>query len=209
MLNMNLMNRIMCAAVLGLMVAGAARADLDLGLVSDFNDGTLQDWNPPKGNTSNAGGFLQVFPAPQLAAFNANVTGNIGPGVTGLSVDLMRPDGEADLEMRFVLFGPGTSNRWTSTLAQVLPGDGAWHSYNFSVLEADLTRVAGIGTYADLAGGLDRIMFRNDTGTPSTGGSSGFDGTFGMDNVVAVPEPASLALLGLGGVAMMRRKHIG
>lgn len=199
-----------------LLFAQATRADLMPGLISDFQDGTLQDWTPPTANTTNIpdGGpngvgdnFLEISPAKsdRIAAFNENVNGTISPNVASIQVDMMRPQGETDLEIRLVLFGPLSVDRWTSTDAQVVVGDGVWRSYTYSVLEPDLTKVLDLGdpnTYADLAANLNRIMFRYNAGAPDPQGTVGGTGTLGLDNVtaLAVPEPSSLALILLGGL---------
>ncbi len=197
------------AALLGtlLLTVPPASADLIPGPISDFDDGSTQGWSPPRGNTSVVNGSLQVTPAPFLAAFNADVAGVLDPAVTDIQLDLMRPDGQTDLEMRLVLFGPGTSTRWTSTLAQVVPGDGVFRTYTFSVLESELTRVDGTNSYAELAAGLDRIMIRFDDGPPSARGSVGPTGSFRVDNVVALPEPGSVALLSLAGILGLARRR--
>jgi len=107
-----------------------------------------------------------------------------------------------------VLFGSGGGNRWTSTGAQVIADDGQWSTYTFSTQEADLTQVLGAGTYADLSANLNRIMFRHNTGGPSAGGTpiAPTAGVFGIDNVIAVPEPSTLMLsiLALVGLALRR-----
>ena len=64
-----------------------------------------------------------------------------------------------------------SSNRWTSTAAQLVPGDGVWRNYSYSILEDDLTQVVSTGTYDDLVTGLDRIMLRHDEGEPSVQGT--------------------------------------
>ena len=118
---------------------------------------------------------------------------------------MFRPLGFSTLDIRLVLFGPDTDNRWTSTSSQALLGDGVWQTYHFGILPGDLTQVRGTGTYVDLTADLDRIMFRHDTAGPTEGGTPVAPniGAFGIDNVSAVPEPTSLALLALGGLALL------
>ncbi len=187
----------------------AANADLLPGSLGDFEDGTAQGWVTPKVNSAAVPGgpggslfFLQVSPDPRLAVHNTSINSVIDPAVTDITMDLMRPQGQADLEMRLVLFGPGTANRWTSTVAELLPGDGVWRNYSFSILETDLTQVAGTGSYADLEAGLNRVQIRYDAGVPDAVGTLPAAGTFGMDNVFAVPEPGALASLFFGGLAL-------
>lgn len=86
-----------------------------------------------------------------------------------------------------------------------------WRSYRFGLLPGDLTQVLGSGSYADLTSNLNRIMFRHDPGFPSAGGTpvAPSIGAFGIDNVSAVPEPSTVALLGAGllGMGLARRRR--
>ena len=185
-------------------LAAPATADLVPGLLNDFEDG-LQGWEG-SGNVANiadggplgAGdGYLEIEPGSQghIAAFNLGVAGAIDPDVVSVEADLMRPSGQGDLDVRFVLFGPGGFERWTSVLAHTIPADGVWRTYDFSVLETDLSHVLGSATYEDLASDLDRIMFRYDPGTPSPTGTPG-TGVLNVDNVVVVvPEPSTGLLI--------------
>lgn len=196
--------------VLALTFSAPAAKALSLGLISDFDDGTLQGWQTPSDNTSNVGGYLEVSRGSglHLSVFNATVNGVIDPAVTAIEVDLLRPAGSTDLEIRLVLIGPSTTDRWTSTASAFVTGDGNWIRHRFSILEADLTQVGGTRSFADLTANLDRLMFRYDPGTPSGGGTFGPSGTFGIDNVFAVPEPntALLLLAGLGSLAVRRTR---
>jgi hypothetical protein len=183
---------------------------LSLGTISDFDDGTLQGWVTKSNNTSNVDGYLEVSQGNgfYLSVFNATVNGVIDPAVTAIEVDLLRPAGSTDLEIRLVLIGPSKIERWTSTASAPVTGDGNWIRYRFSILEADLTQVGGTASFADLTADLGRLMFRYDPGTPSGGGTFGPSGTFGIDDVVAVPEPntALLLLAGLGSLAVRRTR---
>lgn len=196
--------------VLALTFSAPTAMALSLGPISDFEDGTLQGWVTPSDNTINAGGYLEVSPGAggHLSVFNATVNGAIDSAVTAIEIDLLRPAGSTDLEIRLVLIGPSQVERWTSTASTSVAGDGIWNRYRFSILEADLTQVGGTEIFADLTADLDRLMFRYDPGTPSRGGTFGPSGTFGIDNVFAVPEPSTALLLlaGLGSLAVRRKR---
>ncbi|QDT68395.1 hypothetical protein MalM25_13170 [Planctomycetes bacterium MalM25] len=172
------------ALMIGCLIAATACADLSPGLISDFNDGTRQGWDPPNGNTSNPGTFLEIVSAPNLAAFTGDLFGVIDPAVNAVQMDLMRPAGQSDLEMRLVLVSID-DNRWTTTLSQTAPGDGGWRDYTFSTLEADLTRVKGNAPYTDLVANFSRLLIRYDPGEPSPGGAFA-SGLLAMDNVYAL-----------------------
>ncbi len=198
-----MMHRIAIFTCLALLACQSASAALTLGLLDDFEDGTLGGWAPPVGNTRNVAGgppgstrYLEIGPANKLAAFDAGISGVIAPNVERIRVDMFRPSGLSELEIRLVLFGPSPNDRWTSTDAQILPGDGLWRTYEFGILSADLTQVSGTATYADLTDDLNRIMFRHDIGAPSRGGTPVVPsiGVFGIDNVSAVPIPAAVWL---------------
>lgn len=178
------------------LIVSTTNAQVGVGLLSDFESGTTDGWgggssptNVADGGPLGSGdGFLQIGNGGQLATFNTGLSGVLDPVVTAIEVDLMRPAGESDLDIRLVLFGPDSgmqADRWTSTVSGVVPGNGGWETYTFSVLEADLTRVRGQRTYSELVADLDRIMIRYDPGTPSSGGA-GVSGTLGIDNVTAI-----------------------
>ena len=205
-----------------LLLGQFAHADLVNGLISDFEDGTLQGWDPPiRHNTVNipTGGpngandnFLQINPAApsgQIAAVNLGINGVISPAVTAIRFDLMRPFGESDLDIRLVLVGPTTGDRWTSSIAHEVEGDGVWRSYDFSVLEPDLFHASGVNSYADVAAGLNRLLIRWDSGDPpSATGSTGGTGSLGVDNITAIPVPGVLfpfAVSALGLIFSNRR----
>lgn len=103
-----------------------------------------------------------------------------------VTVDLMSPTTSAPLEMRLVLFGPGsTFDRWTSATAHAIPNDGVWRTYAFSMAAGDLTRVLGSGTHQQLMDSVVRVMLRHDPGTPSSTGTAvpSPGGVLNIDNV--------------------------
>ncbi len=104
-------------------------------------------------------------------------------GAARVSVDLMNAVGSGQLSMRLVLFGPtSTGNRWTSSVAQEVPADGVWRTYEFSMTEDAVSLVLGAATYPAMMADIRQVMLRHDPGTPSSGGSS-VTATLGVDNV--------------------------
>lgn len=193
------------------------RADLVNGLISDFQDGTVQGWQGgtvavvANSGPLGAGDFsLQLSNggvANNFAMFNTDVNGVIASNVSHITADILRPTGQSTGQIRLVLFDTSDGTRWTSTAAATIVGNDQWNRYSFSILEADLTRVVGAGTYTSLTNNLSRILFRHDPDDPSAGGVS-LDGTMSFDNITAVPEPAtcSFLLLGLAGTLLRRKK---
>ena len=176
----------------------------------DFQSGTTENWTgnftaPPvlqlNGGPAGVGdAFLLAStnsptgPGSNLSAHNSSSdwTGDYASLNAGsVKVDLMSPLGSAALEMRLVLFGPVDLNdRWTSTNAAIVPNDGVWRSFEFSLAEADLTQIPGSSTYEVMFGNVFRVMLRHDAGGPSSGGST-VSGSVGIDNVrlVAAAPP--------------------
>jgi len=139
------------------------------------------------GGPAGAGdAFIRVPNASNLATFNsvAAWTGDLaGIGAARVNVDLMSPASSQPLQIRFVLFGPGTTNnRWTSTAAQAVSNDGVWRNYTFSLAQADLTRVLGLSAYAAMMADVVRVMFRHDPGPPGSEGEA-VNGTLNLDNI--------------------------
>jgi hypothetical protein len=78
----------------------------------------------------------------------------------------------------------------------MIPNDGVWRRYTFSLAEADLTSPGDPeAAYADIIGGVGRVMFRHDKGAANhtlDDGEDGIEGTLGLDNVelaMAASEP--------------------
>jgi hypothetical protein len=212
----------LAAIAAGLLTADRAHASPTLGQIDDFQDGTTQNW-------SGAAGFFGNVPGGQGGAgdlyLEVNATGGFGPGsrigtfnesqwagdylsagVTGIQVD-MANFGDSDLEMRVVLlFGLGGD--WTSTDPALVPADGEWHTYIFGLSAADLTQVGGSGTLNDTLSGVGRLLLRHQSGAPAgIGGGTPVVGTLGIDNVTAIPAPGALAVLGVAGLALHRRRR--
>jgi hypothetical protein len=208
----------MCCAA-GLAAASPARA-IVIGMRSNFQDGTTQGWvgaSPVNIGTGGPGGAGDAYmrltstggvgPGSRLATFNpsSDWTGDfLAAGVTSLEADMINL-GTVPLEMRVVLFA-GTGNRYTSTVAQVVPADGVWHHVAFGLGASDLTNVLGVLTYHDIITSVDNLMFRHDSGTPSEGGTA-IATSAGIDNILAVPGPGAAAMLGLAAAGLGRRRR--
>ncbi|MEP4079058.1 hypothetical protein [Haloferula sp.] len=213
------MNQRRLSPVLAIFFAASAPAfgAVSAGLINDFEDGTLQGWtggaaptNIPSGGPAGAAdNFLQIGGGTNFATINMgpDFAGAFDPSLTSYQVDLMRPATDPDaLDMRLVLFGPFTVNRWTSTVAQSIPNDGIWRTYLFSTLEADLTQVQGSDSYSTLVANVGGVMFRHDPDPPEPGGIPA-SGTLGIDNITAVPEPSLVAWLVLPALLFGSRRR--
>lgn len=131
--------------------------------------------------------FLQLQTTSSNLAVHNTLSSWIGSytaiGAARVSVDLMNAVGSDPLEMRLVLFGPtSTGNRWTSSTPHVVPADGVWRNYEFSVAQDALSLVLGSVTYPAMMGDVRQIMLRHDPGTPSSGGTD-VAATLGVDNI--------------------------
>jgi hypothetical protein len=211
------MNLRLILACLLLATPQISQSAIVAGLLSDFEDNTTQGWaggasptNIPDGGPTGVGdNSLRIGGGGSLATFNLSsaFSGAISSTVIAFQVDLMRASGDTgNLEIRLTLFSPGTGNRWASTTAAIVPNDGNWNTYTFSLLEADLTQVQGTASYTDLTGAVDRVMFRHDPGAPSAGGSGG-TGSLNLDNIRAIPEPTSGILCLAASAVLFRRRR--
>jgi len=198
------------------------QAQIAFGQIDDFQDNTTQNWtgagpaNVPNGQGGAADRYLEVVgnggfgSGSRVATFNETQWGGdyVSAGVTAVRVD-MANFGATDLEMRaLLLFTSGGD--WTSTATTLVPADGVWRTYTFGLTTSDLTLVGGSGTLAQALSGVGRFMLRHQTGAPAgIGAGTPVVGTLGIDNVTAIPEPASIALLAVGGLALLRRRRTG
>lgn len=202
-------------------------ADL-LTQTDTFDSGTM-NWdsgaNPvhvATGGAGDNGGFLQVsrpVSAPfHVAAFNKNQwTGNyLAAGITAIEMDLNHIAGPDALNVRLMIWGAGGT--WAST--SLTPISTGWNRYSFGLTSADLTFVnldtngpptgagGGTGTATDTLQQVNIFQLRHDYPTPTPPGShpDHISATLGIDNVQAVPEPATLLyMLVAGGGLMLAR----
>ena len=122
------------------------------------------------------------------------------PSAQAFAVDYSFIDTSADplaangLSIAFTSFPNGTTNFFELSETVSIAGTTSGTAI-FNVTEADL---AGINE-AVPTGFFFFDVFSNR--------AAGASGTIQIDNIAVVPEPASLALLGVGGLAMLRRNR--
>lgn len=223
------MKGIVLTIVAGFLIGpSVATASIVAGQVDDFEDGTVQNWDGsfvgPPTNVASGGpaglndNFLQIVstggggPGSKLATFNDSgqwAGDYIAAGVTSIQADMKNFSASgADLEMRLLIpFGAG--GNFTSTLSQNLPADGAWHTLTFGLSAADLSYVGGnpdnlIFTLQNIT----RILFRHQDGLPTgVGVAPAIVAEAGIDNVLAIPEPTTALLLGLGAIVLLKPRR--
>lgn len=195
-----------------LSIVGVSQA-ISLASFNNFEDGSLQDWGGGSAPTNVSGGqasnnALEISASGgNLATFSNSTdwTGNFtSAGVTGIRA-WFKNTGSNPLGIRLVLFSASNQSiRWTSSTALVLSGSD-WVQHTFSISQADLTSVGASASYASSVSSVTRMMFRHDPTGPSSNGSA-VTGSMRIDNIQAVPEPASMIFLGSALLAFVRRQ---
>jgi hypothetical protein len=204
------MNRLLLGLV-GLSVTAVAQANLLYTFDTDNQGWKQADFNPATLTltevgpaTWNPAGHIE---GPDFAGWAFHVSPLLAGGY-GLATEI-RFDYSADFAdafaYPFIVLASGTGAIYQEVAP---PADGQFHTYAF-----DLTTVgswkygdngglrdATMGDIANVLGGLQRIGINADV-------ASGGDFTR-VDNVQlnAVPEPATMAALGLGIAALLRRR---
>ena len=193
---------------------------ITIGQLDDFQGGTVMGWsegggspNPPFVNFNGGPGGIGDHslqnvsaggggPGSSVVMFNqAQWTGDYtSAGVNKITGLMKASPGGSSLLMRIAI--EGAASQWyASTNAVPLPNNGLWHSVSFGLTAADLTLVGGTQPLAGVLGNVTTLRILSSTG-PNWRGSK-IPATFDVDNVLAVPEPTSAALLAASLVALL------
>lgn len=199
-----------------------------LGQIDNFEDGTTQGWvaallgashpsppaNIPSGGPAGVDdNYLQVTSiggsgaGSKLVALNpAQWSGDYtSANVLAIEADVINL-GSSDVMLRLMFEDPDgapPANVAVSTNAISLAVGSGWQHVRFGITAADLTAVAGSVSTVLSHTTILRIFHST---TPTFPGESSV-AQIGLDNIQAVPEPATLIALGLGGLAILRKRR--
>jgi hypothetical protein len=198
-------------------LATPATAAILLGQLDDFEGGTLQGWqagsNNPYGPTNIASGgpsgagdhYLHLASegfgsGGRLVAFNSEQwTGDyLDAGVSAIQVQVNNL-GTSDLVLRLILIGAGSLT--TASPVEVAAGSG-WNTVSFSLASANLTGSSYDVVMSNVA---ELNLVHSPTAVGHRTGAPNIVAQLGIDNVTAVPEPATVLLAALGFAAVMCR----
>ena len=220
--------------VLAVAAAVPACAQITLGQIDTFEDGTTQGWGVGPGGSpvppvNVAGGgpngandnYLLLTslggaggPGSRLVAFNmAQWAGDyLSAGVGLIQMDLNNL-GTTDLSLRLLLADPaqGPPSNIAITDAFLLPAGSGWTHASFSISPSSLITLLGSANAA-LTNATELRIFHNPApdfpGPPI--GIPAIQASLGVDNIAAVPEPSAVLLVTVGGLMLMvQRRNLG
>ncbi|MEP6699594.1 MAG: PEP-CTERM sorting domain-containing protein [Verrucomicrobiota bacterium] len=200
-----------------------------VGQIDSFQDGTLANWavgSPdgpqptivPDGGPGGLGDqFMRIAstggsgPGSRLTVFNRDqwLGDYIAASVTAIEIDL-RNMGSVQLSIRLA-FKPNTDFGAPGylTTAFILPADGNWYHATFLIAPGSVIAVGSPAPFNTFFMNVGEFRIINEIGTGNLNGDV-IAAQLGIDNIRAVPEPASWLLLGLAAIPfalVLRRRR--
>ena len=93
---------------------------------------------------------------------------------------------------------------FVSTHPIALPNDGAWHALSFSLAADEMSSAGGALTHDEALAHVEELRIFSSSEARYEASPPVF-AIFGLDNVQALPEPATAMLLGVGVLIVLRR----
>jgi hypothetical protein len=206
---------------LGLLLFVRTAGAITVGQTDTFQDGTLMGWStgpfaPPIENLDGgpagvgdryirmtadgggAGGRLTIFNDAPSGQWSGNY---IMAGVTTIQIDLNNQSA-VSLSIRLAFkseisqVSPGYL-----TAPMLLPANSGWIHFSVSVTAASLIAVGGPTAYNTFFTDVQEMRIIHEVGTSNLNGDN-VVGMLGIDNIHAVPEPATIALTS-GGLLLL------
>lgn len=206
---------------------GVAHAAL-VGQIDTFDTGTA-NWDSSYTSVTTVsadgpGGVDDTYMELSVSEFHLGAanrsqwSGNyLAEGITSIEMDLNYLAGPDPANVRLMIWGDG--GVWGSS--SITPVSTGWSHYSFSLAPEDLVLVSldidrrsqgtASGVLNDTLSTVNTLLFRNDSEIPTIPGSHPphITATIGVDNIEAIPEPGTLALLLFsgGGIYLARGRR--
>jgi hypothetical protein len=208
-----------------LLVLSSTSKGVTIGQIDDFESGTTSNWangvsaadpiNISTGGPLGAGdNYLQVTSdgvtaGGRLTTYNRNqwIGNYTAAGITGIAMDVQN-FGATSLTLRIAFkstTASGAPSYVSNTGFSIAGNNGSWQHVTF-----DFSDLTGLASPAALATFMTnpaemRII---QSALPNTSNGDNVVAQIGVDNIQAVPEPATATLFGLGlAAAAMRRRR--
>ncbi len=197
---------------------------ITFGQVDNFQGGSLMNWvngasslslintGGPAGvgdaymqlsaNGAGSGGKLVAQNYTFPPSFNSQWTGDyLAAGVNGIELDLLNQTAVTlSIRIAFKSNVRQDSSGYLSLPVILAPGSG-WQHFSISFTASNLTAIGGPAAYSTFfRDGFAEMRIINEAGAVNLNGDP-VVGMLGVDNIRAVPEPATIALLLIAGLA--------